>query len=56
MKKPGTGPQCCSVKDIVGASLLAMDSIAPRVIQQARVIVGDHREQARSYKGLTEQH
>jgi hypothetical protein len=28
-----------------------MDSIAPRVIQQTRVIVGDHREQARSYRG-----
>ncbi len=27
-----------------------MDSRTPRVIQQTRVIVGDHREQARSYK------
>jgi hypothetical protein len=33
-----------------------MDSRTPRVIQQTRVIVGDHREQARSYKGLTDQH
>jgi hypothetical protein len=29
-----------------------MDSRAPRVIQKPRVIVDDHREQARSYKCL----
>jgi hypothetical protein len=34
-----------------GASLLAIVAGTPRVMQQARVIVDDHREQARSYKG-----